>query len=455
MDTSEMTRRRLHGEDGQALILSLVFLAVFGIVIAAVLSQTTSSLKTTSIVADRAQGVYAADAGIEYALGRLRLDSTACTEISNSFADQTINGRTVHITCPVQSGISSGAGGWAVITTGDLTKQSGAIPVNIDGPTFVTGNISVAGGGSIAVTNGSLFQHKATCPSGGQPAGVTVGPTPPYAWQCTTSAAPVPVHVLPPAPTAVQNPNGTGTNACKVFTPGKYTTAPVLGNNGNYFISGVYYFEDIGAWSIPNSTTIVGGTPSAPPSIGIGLAPCASDPSPGTNGYGVEWIFGGTSSLTINNSAANGGGVELHARVPATGDASTANMGIYAVPDNAVTGYKKSVAAGNLVLDVTTGGADVVVHGVVYGPTANMNVFASEGTTAVLVAGVVAHDLALKASSAGTGLAVSVIPAEIQRIVALTATVTSGGQGIKSQALVEIRNNTSRATVVVDSRRTG
>jgi hypothetical protein len=47
-------------------------------------------------------------------------------------------------------------------------------------------------------------------------------------------------------------------DGCTVFTPGHYTSAPVLGPN-NYFMSGVYHFDGVGLVDIPLKTAVTFG----------------------------------------------------------------------------------------------------------------------------------------------------------------------------------------------------
>jgi hypothetical protein len=403
--------------------------------------------------------MYAADAAIEWGIQKLKLDPTVCTAHGGTVTIPnvpTFNGRTVTLKCTPTFGDDLGAGGWAVITTGTLSRQSGGDPT-ITGPVFATGDISFAGsGGNLKVVNGNVVDSYGSCAGHSQPGGLVVTPSPPYGWSCTTASAPDPAHVLPSTVPAAA-PAAVTVGGCKVFSPGKYTAPPALGND-NFFVSGVYYFENIGQWTIPNNTHVIGGTPVSP---GYDLSPtlpgaCSgvSDLSgTGATGYGVEWVFGGTtnpSRLQVMNNTA----VELFSRLPAAGDSATPNISIIAVPPSPPAGWI-TLSTGTLLLDVTTGGAGFSAHGLVYARDADINLFASQGTTARMQNGVVARNLALQASNVGSGLAISIDTADQARTVLLTATGASSGEAdVVADARVEMRNNTSPPTMVVQSWRT-
>ena len=58
-------RRPARREEGQILVFALVFLVLFGLLIAALLSQVDAHFAMTGIVRDQNAKVYAADGGIE------------------------------------------------------------------------------------------------------------------------------------------------------------------------------------------------------------------------------------------------------------------------------------------------------------------------------------------------------------------------------------------------------
>lgn len=464
MEIAVDTNSTGRGDAGQTLPLVLAFLAGFGFLIAVLLGGVEVNLKTTTVVRSRTERVYAADAGIEYGLKRLAIDPTSCpSETPSSLPSQMTNGRTVTLTCQVKTSSSNeetpGGAGWAAIVTGNLSAQGGGT-ATISGPTYVKGSI-----GSIHNTQGSVSQFFTNCPGGHTaPAGLTVDPHPPYSWQCTTAATPDPPHTLPPAP-IVLNPVSKPSVPCQVFFPGKYTTAPSLATN-NYFVSGVYYFEDIGNWSLGTGQKIYGGT-NAADTTRLTPNPCNypdSTAGSGGTGSGVEWIFGGTSSISFKNNDD----IELYTRVPgpAEPDSVTKHISFAAVCDPArdtdhvppcpvPAGYKASTVG--TVFDSSGGHPDTAIHGLFYAPTADVSLYGPNALT-VVHNGIVSHDLEIKLSgTAGPDPIISVDTSSTnKRFAVLTATATSSGEAdIVATALVEIRNNTNPATIAVHSWRTG
>lgn len=443
-------RHRHPGERGGVLLLALVFLIVFGLLIGLLLQLVAVNMRTTDIVRNRAERTYAADAAVEYAIERLRLDPTVCTtETPSSLPSQTVNGRTATISCQVTAGGGTplGALGWAAIITGDLDQQGGG-SATFSGPSYVRGSISA----SLENINGSLYQYSPTCPGTlVKPAGLTVSPKPPYSWQCTTAPAPDPPHVLPPKPGAPKAPD-TYSN-CRVFYPGRYTSRPALLSN-NYFVSGVYYFENIGKWSVANGVEIVGGFNPAESSA-LGLTPCRAnaDPTPGGggSGYGVEWIFGGNSALAFGNNDK----AELYSRVPGpTETGVTERISFYAVPV-ATGGYLASNVSG-AVLDTSGGHPAVAIHGLFYGPKADLDLDGPNGTS-VFHNGAVVHDVHLKISASvnsGPIFGVDTSPTNKRYVVITATSADPGRRSLISRSLVEIRNSTNPATVIVRSWRT-
>jgi hypothetical protein len=186
-----------------------------------------------------------------------------------------------------------------------------------------------------------------------------------------------------------------------------------------------------------------------------GLTKCnpAGDATPGAlpTGAGVEWIFGGSSTM----STANADNIELFSRVPAAaeGATTTPRISFVAVPTTGA-GYL-AATAGSTVLDTSGGHPGFAVHGLIYAPNNDINLDGPVGRTTAHN-GIVVHDFHVKLSGAASGTLFGVdTVAANQRLVVVTATVTSGGNGISSRALVEVRNTTNPATIVVDSWRTG
>ena len=76
-----LLKQFLSGEKGQALPVLLGLLAIGGLTIAVSLNYATTSLKGSGIVAESTKGIYAAGAGVEYALWSVGLNGTPLEEV--------------------------------------------------------------------------------------------------------------------------------------------------------------------------------------------------------------------------------------------------------------------------------------------------------------------------------------------------------------------------------------
>src|SRR5689334_6828391 len=72
-------RHNCSGDDGgYVLVAVLIVLLVFGLILGAIFTNSNVSERNTLVTRTHLNKVYAADAGIDYAIQKLRLDSTYC-----------------------------------------------------------------------------------------------------------------------------------------------------------------------------------------------------------------------------------------------------------------------------------------------------------------------------------------------------------------------------------------
>jgi hypothetical protein len=449
--------RARRGDDGAILVITLAFLLLFGLFIGALLGQVGANFKTTGVVRSRDIKNLNADGGIEYGLLRAQQDPSRCASSAagtQSLTDQLpggliINGsRAVSVTCTTISGESTGANGYAVIVThatnGLTTSQGGSKTIN--GPVFLAGPSNPA---NLSVLSGDVTQRltpPATCPSS---ASIGMAPDPPYAFRCTTAAVPDPAHALPPRPSA--NPNVTANTTvvpgCKVFTSGTFPsgTAPALSSK-NYFASGVYVLKDV-TWQI--DTDVYAGKQATGEGVQLTSgAPCATDASAGvSDGTGALFVLEGTAKIVVRH-----GRFEVFSRQGAS--SGTQGLSLVALGSPAPAGWTAH-APQTTVLDADNGSnPELSMHGMVYAPTANVNLFTTSSSKAQLLGGVVAFDLDLGQAS-GAGTQVSTQVGIGKRVVVITATAdgaTPGEAKTRSDGLIEIGNDAAR-TLSVRSRR--
>jgi hypothetical protein len=451
-------RRNDQNEDGSVLILALVFISLFGLFIAALLSQGEVNFKTTLVTRGENDKLFGADGGVEVGVQQLRTNDTLCPNVAGGTQSVTpvpaLNSRTVTVTCRTLAGAaaSPAAQQWSVITTGSgagsITYTPGAgstaTPRIAGGDVFLNSDPSL--GGAVSATEADVTRNTAAC---AQPANLTVGE--PDLWACASGSVPDVPHVLPPVPDTRPDPGvyPCGGRTWRILHPGKYSasaTPDLL--LYNYLESGVYYFEDL-PLNLSNRV-LIGGQP-ATGETNVLSAGCPTDTSLGAasraSGKGVTIILGGTSAITLTAlSGAND--FELFSRQGVAGDTYTPGVSIFAVPDNSVSGYKAFSGTTSFVDNTGIGG--VAIHGLVYSPTANVSVFARHATYAPLLGGVVTTRLVVQ-TPAGSSGSLAAVSASGRRTVLLTSTaagVAAGESATSERAVVKIANDPNRTATV-------
>lgn len=483
---------RTDGDEGVALVIVLVFMLVVGIMVSVSLSKAETTADSGIQLKDRTQTQYALDGGVERALQLMRADvsgattanpASLCTSASGTPTDITVespgltlNGHTVHYSCQTLAGTTtnqgdSGQTNFAVVLTDTgtdaLTTQSGQATGqtstcdNPNGALKVGGSVYFAGDETnsgatkrVIVCGGDIVQSSTTCTDAGLAALTNVVRDPDYLKACTeqTVSQAVPTVVLPQAPTvdlgATFAPLSTplykdvsqGGNSCRVFYPGLYRTPPALLTNshdGNYFVSGLYYFNlpaNNQTLNIQSNTTVTMGDPSKRPSSDVtasgGSNTCDSmsdatamsalttllpgvDLTPINNAYfsagGVELVFGGRSKLsvagvlTVNSAptAANTAWISFVAARAASQPGQTTGS------TDVDRGYTAYSDLNNDVLSNQSASSAMIINGKVVAPSADVSIFASNPTDGVIRGGVIANDIDLGASVQGGGLAIS------------------------------------------------
>lgn len=308
-------------DTGAALLIALGFVALFGLMIGAILGFSDTSLRATETVQTQRENVYAADGAVEATIAAMRNDANM-GRFGGAACDQTVpdlNGHSVVVTCTAHtnSGVGGGIGGTgdAIITKsgsefGIYRDANGSLPVG--GNIRSNSTILLGGGATIAATG------DVSAP-GACDAGVTAGPGKTRDCGAGTITS-VPSYT--PA-------SGTGTathTPCLAqgtvvkFEPGTYNSAAALNNlmsTGSpcaqslfYFKPGVYTFNfPVGddEWLINDANlNILGGAPLGFTLPSDALAPTTLKATllgftfPGACDeaqQGVQFIFTGTSRM--------------------------------------------------------------------------------------------------------------------------------------------------------------
>jgi hypothetical protein len=451
-------RHRANDQRGVSLIIVLAFITVFGLVMAGLLTETGANLETTRVVAGHDEKVYGADGGIEYAIKRLQVDPTLCSDPNSAPVTLTTTlqvNRPLTVTCQTISGSNRGIGGYTLVITGSggsLQMQNGSVNRVIEGSVYNggdwsglgsnkgldvhLGNITVAGGSNSCLPAGSALTRFLFM-SGASSA------TPPYTY-CTSSApTPDAPHLLPnvrptPLPAAgmtVTCPGYPGT----VFKPGTFdatnTPGGALSLSGPaYFASGIYYFENV---AISITGPVAAGQPATGPldsPVVVTPPAAACDAAAGGTGSGATLILGGTSTIAVGA----GGALEIFRRatgLPADGSPNLSLEQVVAppAPQALPPGWIASAPLpGRSVLDLNQG--DAAMHGIAYVPTGALTSFKPPNANYYL-GGVKARSVDLD------------VPTVSRNALVMTIDRNSGARKVKLTSMTAIGGANDRAIV--------
>lgn len=486
---------RTHGQEGQALVLALMFLTFFGVIVAGLLMDGDLSLKMTSILQTRNDRLFAAHAGIDHGVERLRLDSTLCPfsddeSTWSSLGTIRVGDQDVDVECQADDGAALGAAGYAIVTR-DISQSSFMTQSGENTEKAVEGSVFLGGindSARLNVSDGDVFEKRSpgvTCNSNGDRPQYVVKPKPPYRYRCRDEAIPDPPHKLP-AVKPGYNSAGAVVNAalinpspvmigttCRVFFPGTYTSPPnFTGATDAYFVSGVYYWHNVGEIEIKTVKVIVG----KPDPDGLGyinedppgtpVLPCAADETAGVNrpnsGYGGKWILGGNSFIEVDNNTSL---IEIFGRYPSGAvDEGTANISLMTVPTtlspaeqsagwmSTTRSYVGCTSPSCAILSVGNGAKPAFSsHGLVYLPNGYVDFYATNQSKAQVVGGILAGRLRLQSSASALGLVISLKSGPRDRNVVMRATahkIGGGGTSVVSTAVVTIKNNAARKATI-------
>ncbi len=442
---------RRHRDDGASMVMVLLVVVLIALVSTAFLTKSGTELKASAALQTKVRLQYGADAGLEKGIAALSAELAATTRthcLTPFDGPQTLSTFTwgtskypVTVTCEDLQGYaaddtSGQLFGAAIITTGgagSLQSQSaGSNPLDVGGTIYVSGAETSGGGGDlkkpITLTKGDYVALGCA----GSPNVTAVSIVAPYSQRCTAiPAAQVANTVALPStvPTAAAAPVTVGN--CKVFFPGKYTTAPPLlsgMNMSNYFASGEYYFDGSFTISVVNNVEVVAGASSTGDVEVSGTTACSSDATAKLlagavpaliTGTGAAFYMGGDSHIDVAQ-----GTLVMHSR-PVTAGVDVP-LSVYAVRASD-TGWDRWTGSSDIITTSTANGT-MLFNGQINAYDAPVFVFASNPSFAAARAGIVAKTLKLKASASGTNLDVSgygTSPTVGSRIVRLT--VHAGG----------------------------
>lgn len=509
--------RNLHQrrDQGAVLPIVLIIVVVLGVVVGAIAQYATTSLSYARVTEERAYRLTASDSALRNAVDQIRAGAAECLftglPVDLPATATQFNGVSASVTCSSLNGGLDAQQLWAVVVTGEgltaaqdlLTTSGGSNDKTIEGRVWISrvdaSALSIGASHVVEILNGPLVYFDSTNPCTSIPAASLAGDivfTPSIIHRpiCTTvpwtdqpSFDDTPISTDIPAmlgnPAFLNPPADTTTYpSCQVFSPGIYTTMPVV-TSDTYFQTGDYYLETI----LPAANTLdfqnvnaragaINPMIGTVPEIDMSASPCApaiTADSGGAGGrYGATFYLGGDSRIAVDNNASleimprgqfgvdtteagsvsRGAYVSIQsicdplAHVDLSGDSwcDTADL-----TDTPVVGLLASSlppfvpASGpgsdaDIVYTAAGANKELVTHGLIYVPTGQVR-FANAAApmTDVRILGGVASarlDIQVEPSATNFRIGVDTLPIDVDLL--LTSTATLDGNTTDMQAVV-------------------
>lgn len=449
---------------GTVLPLALVVSVVLSIVVVSVASFVATGLRYGDVVEGRADRLAAADGGMRYAVERLRLGASriCATSGGDSIDPPDINGATVTVRCSQVGNGFDDVNGWALVLTGEeipatcsggdcalIATQAGASTSKLVGGPVYMGSLDFDAAAPLEFRYSQLLHSQGSCSTpGAVPSNVSFDSTS-LGLACTErtwSADADPsrglfsepnIGVLPSASGPSLNPPSTvDGNGCKVFEPGYYTVAPVLGSH-NYFKSGNYVFD--GFTLDVKQAKVTAGRAAADGADGaaqfIPNTTCNTARNSDVNGIttaGVTFYLKNGARFTLDAH----GQLEIMRRKQ-----GKSYVGIH-VLDGSLT------ATDDVIEQGPGNNKDMAIHGLVWAPEARMT-FSNVTNTAngQLLGGAVLSNIQMDASASAVGFIIAVAPSDLTGKLLLDSIAELDGKTTTIRSIVDYRPSTNYAAV--------
>jgi Tfp pilus assembly protein PilX len=496
--TTTVHPRRPRGDEGVSLVLALVFIVLVGLFATVALTKSQNTLASGQQLSLRGDAQYTADGAVDQALTALRedmldADPSRCAQFTapTSNGSYTLNGTTATWTCTLLGGRAKKAtdvttSDYAIVLTSPnldaLETQSGSDPLVVGGSIYLNGRqTNTPLKKEVNVQDGDVVSPVDSDCEADLNALTDITVTAGYIKACTEDlvASAQPSVDLPaaPGPTSVVLPMQTTlpgkAKPCKVYYPGLYTAAPTFDDllnvnakvDATYFVSGLYYFRNIGTWQLStNGQTVIGGQRSVSEDTvaltsndcgGMTDAKAMSLYAPLTGphlvktalpdiyfAYGVTWVLGQNSSVSPSN-------ITLTLFTPPALGSSTQPFSLVSF-GSSTNNYQKHTQSGPGTPTAVSGFSNNTkahFNAKIMTPGSRLDLFTTNDTEAVARSGIVAYELLLKASSGGTGTGPSITapynkknPPPPFRTVKIVTTDSTGATSTSVTSVATISN---------------
>ena len=444
---------------GSVLPLVLVITVVLSLVVIGVANYSRTGLVYGQVVESRADRLAAADGGMRYAVEQLRLKTSLCGTSGISDIDPPdINGTEVRVTCTVIDDGFGSLDGWALVLTGEglpggspLLRASGSsssveriggrVYLNSLDPSFLQLNSPVEFDESQVWYGDSDCTSTPTVPPnmlfGALSAGLVCTLRPWSADDHVNGMFSAPSVTNAPAATDLALPP-VMSGDCRVFHPGTYTAAPAL-HDHNYFMAGEYRLEGF-AWSIANAQVVAGWSDTTlgdtqyldvPECAAAIAADETTSTALGRQGGATFYLAGG-ATIRVGVQA------QLEILRRRQGDSLVSIQSI-----DSTLGYA------DVVLDSMGGNtSDLVVHGMVWAPTARLQLGnVTNISNGQLLGGSVVSNVDVGSSASAMGFSIYLESTPAEGLVQLDSTATIGGLSTTIRSVIEYRPTTAYTAV--------
>lgn len=466
-------------DQGSILPLVLVFSTVLALVVVALATYASATLRLGQVAERSSDRLASANGAMDSALEDLERGVGPCLLFGQDYTvSDVVNDLSPEVDCSWVGGRFSVGDLFAVVMTGAgagrtgplLTITNGGNSANaekvFEGPVYVADVPSATTmdfKATLSIKNADLSYSSANCGSTTPtvPSKLTITPVG-YGTQCYEKPwdDPEMFGAFRPAepginatsfPPRASTPPPADALGCRVWEPGRYTSAPQLGNQSyNYFKSGDYYFDNIGNWSISSAFTLFGYPGDSGPGID-GFKPqdtfannaCrdAWTTDAGADKSGAAVYLGGNTQFTVNQNAT----VEISGR-----ERSGQRIAVQALASSTITGDARIITTG------PGSNKQLSIQGLVWAPYAALEFdLISNDAVAALTGGAVVSELSAGASANANNFLIRVATKPSNKVLNLTATANSpDDQGSTSvRSVVEVQREQGATSYGLNSRR--
>lgn len=435
MDTTPQPTPRRR-DRGSILPLTLVVTVVISTLMLSLLSYTSSNLRYGQVVEGRADRLSAAEAGLRHVLEKVQINGLLCSTNAGNGSGidiaipDTISGVDVSVNCAKVNGTLSNIASWAVVVTGVglpagqkgyITSGSNGVTKVFGGPSFVANPGLMGIAAPLEIRDGDLWHTDPACTNGGGYASDGSGPQ----WN-NLSFSPATRGVwctsqtwdqlftepaYPATPALAPAPQTFGT--CKVFWPGRYTSAPPWASN-NYMRSGDYFFDNVGEVEVKQANVTAGRQGVAGDQQAIANSPCDSYRDNQDVPEGATFYLSGNSRFKMLSQ----GSLEILRR-----QHNNDFVSVQALPSSTLDYSTPILATG------PGNNKELAIHGQVWAPRATVE-FGNVTNSAVaqFSGGIVVARLAAQASASVSGFVIQVQGSpQSDRFVFTARAVKDGG----------------------------